>query len=346
MPLATAEKIPVFDPSLEPTADGASGLWWRESHVPVIPLAGFLDLVSGLVIGATPYPAHPLPGAMMASGRPAWIGLIRIRHTRSRIYFRLVAALPAAPPESGDNVFRMPGPDFTAAVEAALRIVIRYRTHTVTIALPVADSDPYNFGYPADQTAVLSALAAAILADLASDAVQPVDIALVDSGIVDVSDPADPGVLVPGYQERERALYPTEVALYALEITHPAAGTVRVVNDAVDHVLGGQRYVALRCDVVEATDADGEVTHAEIQVDNVGQEMTAWIERSRGGAGATVRLMRVTARSGEVEWDLTLDVASVRVDTARVYVGLGFDPLLSRPACGIFHYPDTTPGIF
>ena len=344
MPLTSTGQISVFDSRVRPSADGSSGLWWRESHVPTHVLAGHLDFIYGPNPAATSYPDERLPGAMFASGDAAWIGLLRLGRYTGGVNFRLATGLPNDITEIAP--FTTPGPNLTAAVEDSLRIVLRYRDRVLTLALPVSQQDPYSFR-PEGQAAEIAAICRAVEDDLGDPRRPQAEIALVNAEVADVSDPANP--LVPifaPYAVNERALNPADVALYALEIDHPAAGTVRVVNDVTDHTIDDEIYVALRFDVAEASDADGEVTHAEVQVDNVGQELNAWVERSRGGIGATVRVLRITARTSEVEWDLTLDVVSVRVDAAKVYASLGFDPLLGRPACSVRYDPDTTPGIF
>ena len=66
-----------------------------------------------------------------------------------------------------------------------------------------------------------------------------------------------------------------------------------------------------------------------------------------GGPGATARMMQVLARDGApVEWEMTLDVTEVSIDSARVTVKLGFDPLLGRPAVLPRYDPRTAPELF
>ena len=91
------------------------------------------------------------------------------------------------------------------------------------------------------------------------------------------------------YKRAVRSLGPEDVVLTALEIRHQAiADPIRVVNDSVDHVIGGQRFVALRFTAAMVDDDEGSVPRAVLAVDNVGAALTQWIERS-GGAPARRR---------------------------------------------------------
>ena len=145
-----------------------------------------------------------------------------------------------------------------------------------------------------------------------------------------------------------RASAPGDALLTALEIEHPAAAQpVRVINDTRNRRIEGAEYVALRFDAKLADDIGGQVPQAELGIDNVGRELTQWIEATGGGVGATVRVMLVLdIEDPPVEWEVMLDVASMAVDQERVTARLGFDPLLGRAAVALRHDPQTSPGLF
>ena len=146
--------------------------------------------------------------------------------------------------------------------------------------------------------------------------------------------------------QRESA--PTDRVLTALEIRHPAVALpVRVVNDTENRRIEGNEYIALRFDARLADDIAGQAPQAELAIDNIGRELTQWIEAAGGGIGATVRVMLVLAvPNPPVEWELTLDVAGIAVDQERVTARLGFDPLLGAAAVRLRHDPQTSPGLF
>ena len=141
---------------------------------------------------------------------------------------------------------------------------------------------------------------------------------------------------------------PERRLLTALEIRHPAVAVpVRVINDSEERTIEGSRYIALRFDARLADDVEGQAPQAELAIDNVGRDLTQWVEAAGGGAGATVRVMQVLdIADPEVEWELTMDVAGVQLDAERVTARLGFDPLLGRAAVALRHDPQTSPGLF
>lgn len=143
-------------------------------------------------------------------------------------------------------------------------------------------------------------------------------------------------------------LSPRDVLLDALEIRHPALSTpVRLVNDRADLALEGQTWQAIAFTPRLVDDVEQRVPAAEIAVDNVGRPLMEWVEAARGGAGATVRMMRVLVRAGAaaVEWEVTVDVLSVRANQRHVVVRLGYDLLLQRPAVTLRYDPATAPGV-
>lgn len=133
-----------------------------------------------------------------------------------------------------------------------------------------------------------------------------------------------------------------------LEIEHPGlTEPVRVVNDSEDIVSRGNTYIAVAFQAVLPDDMEEGMPQATLVVDNVGRELTQWIESSRGGAGAKVRLMQVLRSTPDViEWDVTLDLSNVRMDAASVQGTLSYEDLLNQPAVTLFYRPETAPGVF
>ncbi len=150
------------------------------------------------------------------------------------------------------------------------------------------------------------------------------------------------------YARTIRESAPEHRLLTALEIRHPAvAAPVRVINDSEERRIEGSRYIALRFDARLADDVEGQAPQAELAIDNVGRDLTQWIEAAGGGTGASVRVMQVLdIPDPEVEWELTMDVAGMQLDAERVTARLGFDPLLGRAAVTLRHDPQTSPGLF
>ncbi|WP_419740351.1 DUF1833 family protein [Ruegeria sp.] len=153
------------------------------------------------------------------------------------------------------------------------------------------------------------------------------------------------------------AASPKDSQLAALEIAHPElSARVRIINDGQsrDRVIGGRKYIALGFEARIATDAPDRVPAAELAIDNVGREITAWIDGARATAsgihGITVRVMIVTARENTPvatpDYDVTMDVLQITATSRTVTARLGFDPLLGRAGVTLRHDPATSPGLF
>ena len=154
------------------------------------------------------------------------------------------------------------------------------------------------------------------------------------------------------YAERfriaERASAARDTILTAIEINHPSAfSPFRIVNDTESRTIGGLLFARSRFEAKLLDDYDRRAPRASIVVANTGRELSDWFEQTGGGAGATVRILQAVAiDNAAIDWEMTLDVADVQIDTARVTGRLGFDPLLGRPAVEMRYDPETAPGLF
>ena len=151
------------------------------------------------------------------------------------------------------------------------------------------------------------------------------------------------------FRRAQAELAPADVVVAALEIRHPALSEpIGVVQDTEPLVLEGKNFIPLAFRPRLAPDVDGRAPAAEIAIDNVGRELMRWVNAAQGGAGATVRVLRVlrTVTPPRIEWEITTDVLAVRATQREVVLQLGFDPLLTRPAVLLRHDPQTAPGLF
>lgn len=139
-----------------------------------------------------------------------------------------------------------------------------------------------------------------------------------------------------------------EEPVYLLEIAHPQlAEPIRVVRDTEDLVSNGETFVALAFEVALPDDLENQMPRAPIRMDNVGGELTAWLDASQGGRGSTVRIMQVMRETPDtIESDMTLDLLNVKRDGAFVYGELGYEDTFSMPGLAILQRPDNQPGIF
>lgn len=139
-----------------------------------------------------------------------------------------------------------------------------------------------------------------------------------------------------------------EPMLELLEITHPdLAVPIRVVNDVQSITVQGNEFIACPFTLARPDDVDQQTPTAKISVDNIGRELTQWLEYSNGGKGARCRIMAVMRSSPSViEFDMTLDLSGLSINNQTVDGSLGFQNTLMQPAVTIRYDPITSPGMF
>jgi len=140
----------------------------------------------------------------------------------------------------------------------------------------------------------------------------------------------------------------SEAPLILLEINHPTlAEPVRIVNDVQDVISQGNNYIACPFRVALPDDQDQQYPQARLQIDNVGRELTYWLEQSRGGDGATCRLVQVL-RDYPDDWeaDYLLNLTGLSVDQLTVSGTLSFTNPMDLPAVGMQYRPETVPELF
>jgi hypothetical protein len=139
-----------------------------------------------------------------------------------------------------------------------------------------------------------------------------------------------------------------EEPVYLLEISHAAlAVPVRVVRDTQDLVSNGNTFIALAFEIQLPSDIEGRLPRVPIRIDNIGRELTQWLDASNGGQGATARVMQVMRDDPDtLEYDVTLDLLNVKQNGAFVTGELGYENTLALPALVASYRPDNTPAIF
>ena len=139
---------------------------------------------------------------------------------------------------------------------------------------------------------------------------------------------------------------------YALEINHSSLSMpIRIVADNVAHRIGGHTFTPLAFRARPPSFVEGEVPRATLEVDNVGKELTQWIEASSGGRGATMRVMQVVKETlvnvSYVVWELpALAVGVSEVSNNVVTIQLVFRHGRSRPGVKIRFDRTTAPGLY
>lgn len=139
-----------------------------------------------------------------------------------------------------------------------------------------------------------------------------------------------------------------EPLLQLVEITHAdLAIPARFVNDTIDITVEGNLFKATRFSLIKPDDVDQQTPQAQLSVDNIGRELTQWLEYSNGGKGAKCRLIFVMRSTPSVlEFDMKLDLTGISIDNMKVSGGLGFKNTLMQPAVAVRFDPLRSPGVF
>jgi hypothetical protein len=139
-----------------------------------------------------------------------------------------------------------------------------------------------------------------------------------------------------------------EPFLVLLEITHAdLAVPVRVVNDTQNMTSNGIEYIGCPFNVTLPDDVAGQMPQAQLEVDNIGRDLTQWLEYSRGGQGARCRIMQVMRSDpNAIEFDMTLDLTNMKITNETVSGSLGFENMLYRTGTIPTFTPQNAPGLW
>lgn len=139
-----------------------------------------------------------------------------------------------------------------------------------------------------------------------------------------------------------------EPFLVLLEITHAdLAVPVRVVNDTQNMTSNGIEYIGCPFNVTLPDDVAGQMPQAQLEVDNIGRDLTQWLEYSRGGQGARCRIMQVMRSDPDaIEFDMTLDLTNMKITNETVSGSLGFENMLNRTGTIPTFTPKNAPGLW
>jgi hypothetical protein len=139
-----------------------------------------------------------------------------------------------------------------------------------------------------------------------------------------------------------------EPLLLLLEINHPdLPQPIRVVNDNQNITHLTNTYTAMAFSVKLPDEREQGLPRAEISIDNIGRELTDWLDLSGGGQGSTVRFMHIKRSMPDlIEWEATLDLFNVSQTTQVVSGTLGYQDVLNLPAVAVTYIPSSHPGLF
>lgn len=149
-----------------------------------------------------------------------------------------------------------------------------------------------------------------------------------------------------------RALAPGRSLVRAVQIAHPLADMVYLVNDTELWLIAGIEHRPLRLEGGLHDDVGGSPPAGSIELDNTGHALTGWVDLVQGSAGGSVRLLEVSAPAGApplagtVEWEITLPIRSAASTRRRLSLEIGPPSLRGRAAVLARYDPAHAPGLF
>lgn len=136
--------------------------------------------------------------------------------------------------------------------------------------------------------------------------------------------------------------------LMLLTITGDGLGdTIRLVSDTRDCTSRGQVYLGLPFAWTLPEEAAGEVGRAQVQIDNVGRELTAELERLPPGAELVATLEVVCRATPDVvDMSFTAPMSGLQATPLSITATVGEGDLMRLPAVDVRFDPFTAPGLF
>lgn len=138
-----------------------------------------------------------------------------------------------------------------------------------------------------------------------------------------------------------------EVFLQLLTITHGSlASPVRLVNNPAAVTSRGQVYSPFPFLMRFHADQDSEIPNAELQTDNVSQELFVSLATITGQATVTAEIVLASSPDTVEYGPMTYKLIGYTGDAAQLTLRLAYEPLTSEPyPAGIFN-PVDWPAIF
>lgn len=136
--------------------------------------------------------------------------------------------------------------------------------------------------------------------------------------------------------------------LELLEIDHDSfASPVRVVNDTRNWTIGGNEYIGLPFRVKLPSQANKENPRAQLQIDNIGREITSLLEGFPVGA-SMLATIRIVSRSTPTvnDYEFVSPLSSISVTPTTITASIGPDEVMRGAAVRVRYDPFNAPGLF
>lgn len=140
----------------------------------------------------------------------------------------------------------------------------------------------------------------------------------------------------------------TAGVLQLLEISAPSfPDTLRLVNDGIGWTIGGLDYIAMPFRIKLPTDASGQAGSVDLEMDNVGRNITEELERLPAGE-LVQAVIKLTDREDpeSIFRTIPMPIVRVSVNATSATATASMDQLMRQQACRLRYNQFTAPGLF
>jgi hypothetical protein len=138
-----------------------------------------------------------------------------------------------------------------------------------------------------------------------------------------------------------------EVFLVILEIDHADMVTpIRVVNDQISVMSGGDYYAAFPFQVQMPDESDDTMPFVTLRIDNVDQQIVTALRQLTSAPTVTLSVVLASDPDTVEAGPFTFSLAQATYDANAVAATLTYEDVLSEPIPGDKFTPNNFPGVF
>lgn len=132
-----------------------------------------------------------------------------------------------------------------------------------------------------------------------------------------------------------------------LVLEHESFGQVYLVNDSQNWIIDGNTYIALPFRIKLPSNLQNENPRAQLQIDNVGRELSVILESLPVG-GSITAIISVASRATPYinEYEFVSQLSGIALNTSVMTATMGPDDTMRQTSVRIRFDPSTTPGLF
>lgn len=136
--------------------------------------------------------------------------------------------------------------------------------------------------------------------------------------------------------------------LIALEIDRDdLAQPIRIINDTDNLTVQGNEFIAMPFNISLPDDPEQGIPSAQLTIDNVGRELTMWIEGADWSQETTCRIIQVMRdQPNTIEWEITMVMSDISMTSRVITAKLSFEDFFGSAGVAVRYTPTTFVGLF